>query len=334
VTRRLLVCADGGPAVGLGHLARAGGLIAAARLAGWEVRLLTCAAPGLATRLVGAVDLLSCADAAPARRAALVAAAVAADVVAVDGAAWRQVWSEAGVDAACQLVIFDDLGLDVPAGSIVVNGNLGAETWAGRYPGAHRHLLGRGFQVVRPALTAAGRGGAPLAPVARRLVVTMGGSDPVGATAHVVAALPALPVAVDVVIGPGFADHAALAAAVVHARAGLADLRVWTDPPDLLTRLGQADLVLSAAGGTLAELAYLGRPTMAWAIVADQRDNAAAHAAAGLIAGGEELADVAPVALGVAIAALVGDASRRHQLAHALGASVDGAGAARILAAL
>ena len=68
--------------------------------------------------------------------------------------------------------------------------------------------------------------------------------------------------------------------------------------------------------------------------VADQRDNAAAHAAAGLIAGGEELADVAPVALGVAIAALVGDASRRHQLAHALGASVDGAGAARILAAL
>ena len=39
---------------------------------------------------------------------------------------------------------------------------------------------------------------------------------------------------------------------------GLADLRVWTDPPDLLTRLGQADLVLSAAGGTLAELAYLG----------------------------------------------------------------------------
>ena len=56
--------------------------------------------------------------------------------------------------------------------------------------------------------------------------------------------------------------------------------------------MASCDLAISAAGGTLAELAYLGRPTLAIAIVPDQVANARRHVEAGLVAGGWPLAAV------------------------------------------
>ena len=162
----------------------------------------------------------------------------------------------------------------------------------------------------------------------------MGGSDPVGATARVVAAMPGRELELIIVLGPGFLDHAALAAAATIARRRGHRVVAVEQPAQLGTILVDCDLAVSAAGGTLAELAYLGRPCYALAIVDDQLEVASRQARAGLVAGGLPLAATSDRALARDLAVLIEDRDRRQALAAAAAASIDGAGAARILAAL
>ena len=103
------------------------------------------------------------------------------------------------------------------------------------------------------------------------------------------------------------------------------------NPADYVVR---ADLALCAAGGTLGELAYLGCPALAFAIVPDQEATARAQADAGLIAGGGRLTTLGDEPLRAQIAAFLGDEALRADLRAAALASADGYGAARVVAAL
>jgi spore coat polysaccharide biosynthesis predicted glycosyltransferase SpsG len=259
---------------------------------------------------------------------------LAADVVVLDGPHFDHRWIAALADARRTLASLDDRGVAPLPTPVVINPGFGAEALADRYPAARQRLLGRRYHLLRREFRALPPGGAPLADDVRRIVVTMGGSDPVGATEAVMIQLAGAGRELVVVRGPGFRNHAAveLAATVVRARGGA--VIFVDDPPSLAPVLADCDAAVSAAGGTLTELAYLGRPTYAIAIVDDQVDVAARLARAGLVAGGNALAAMSPVGLGVQLLQFLDDAAGRRALAAAAAATVDGFGHVRILAAL
>lgn len=339
---RLILRADAGHRLGSGHVMRLAALAEAAIDAGGAAQLLIGGEPaasvaGLRARGLDAVALAPAATADdPLAGAAIAAAAaaLAADAIVVDGPHFAPAAVDALRDGGRALASLDDRGLAPLPTPIVINPGYGAEALGERYPGARIHLLGRRFHLLRREFRTWPHGGPALADDVRRVVVTMGGSDPVGATARVVTALPGHGLEVVVVLGPGFRDHAGLAAAT--ARAAARDHRVTTvaDPAALAPVLAGCELAISAAGGTLAELAYLGRPVYAIAIVDDQRAVADRQRAARLIAGGRPLADLTDGALADDLAALLADGPRRRALATAAAATIDGLGPARIVAAL
>jgi len=337
---RLVLRADASHRLGSGHVLRLAALAEAALEAGGTATMVIGDEPapslaGLAARglTAVAVDAPSGSDAERDATVAL-ARSLRADAVIVDGPTFTAAYTDAVGAAGLRAVALDDSGVAPPPTPVVVNHNLGAEALAERYPSAAVRLLGRRFHLLRREFRALPVGGVARRARVERVLVTMGGSDPSGATARVLAALPAGELTVTVVLGPGFRADGALAAGLAAAERAGHRLEVTYRPSDLPARMADCDLAISAAGGTLAELAYLGRPTIAIAIVPDQIANARRHRDAGLVAGGWPLAAVRDDELAATIVDLIGDPLRRRALAGAGSAELDGRGAARVIAHL
>jgi spore coat polysaccharide biosynthesis protein SpsF len=165
----------------------------------------------------------------------------------------------------------------------------------------------------------------------RRLVVSMGGADPLDLTGLALDALQGLklPLHADIVIGPAFArrnellDRIEKAGPHVQARDGVAG------PAEIFAG---ADLALVAFGVTAYELAALGVPALYLAISDDHARSASAFADAGL---GQALGmNVSAAAIETALAALASDPARRAAMHEAGLRLVDGKGALRIAAEL
>ncbi|MBK7073568.1 MAG: hypothetical protein IPH44_14815 [Myxococcales bacterium] len=337
---RLVLRADASHRLGSGHVLRLAALAEAAIDGGGAATLVVGDDPAASLVALDERGLPAVAadgvSGSPAEGAATIALArsLAADAVVVDGPAFSPAYVAAVADAGLRVVAVDDLGLAPPPAEVVVNHNLGAEELAARYPAAATRLLGRRYHLLRREFRALPAGGATPRGRVERLLITMGGSDPAGATARVLGALPPGALAVTVVLGPGFCADRALAVGLATAERAGHQVELAYRPPDLAARMAGCDLAISAAGGTLAELAYLGRPTIAIAIAPDQLVNARRHAAAGLAAGGWPLAAVDDRELTATIAALIGDPLARRALAAAATAATDGRGAARVVAHL
>lgn len=217
---------------------------------------------------------------------------------------------------ARRVVALDDRGTTATV-DVAINHNVHATP--AMYPNARRTLLGRDYLMLRRDITRHGHGAcAPRA--MRRILVTMGGSDPPNATARILAALPPT-IDVDVIVGPGYrGDLPSHPRATVH-RA----------PPDPAAIFVRADAAISSAGGTLGELAYLGVPALGVAIVEDQVAPAAQLAREGAIAGGLWLEDVV---LDDVLASFLTDHARRAAIRDRALATADGRGPARIADAL
>lgn len=333
---RLILRADAGHRLGSGHVMRLAALAEAARDAGGAARLLIGGEPAasVAALLARGLDAVAVEPGADPTTISAHADALAADAIVLDGPHFDPAWV-AALSATGRIVAsLDDRGVAPLPTPVVVNPGYGAAALADRYPAAAVHLLGRRYHLLRRELRALAHGGPPPGDPVERLLVTMGGSDPVGATARVVGAVPGAGLDLIVILGPGYRDHAALAVARAVARGRGHRVTLVENPAAVGPVLADCDLAISAAGGTLAELAYLGRPTYAVAIVADQLDVAARQAAAGLVAGGAPLADLDDAQLADDLAALLADGARRRDLAAAAAATIDGDGPARVLAAL
>lgn len=230
-------------------------------------------------------------------------------------------------------IVIDDQGsFEVPVHA-VVNHNFHAPTLAATYHATHR-LLGRHYALLRKDIRRLTRGSCRPGGAGGRLrvVVTFGGSDPVGATARLLRILPTERLLDLVVIeGPAFHPDDSVAASVELARAAGHTVEVRRAPRDPGALFATADAAIASAGGTLGELAYLGCPAIAYAIVEDQIPGARAQAEAGLIAGGRDWTRTDDATLTAELAAFLGDAAWRTALRdHAL-ATIDGDGPRRII---
>ncbi|HVJ52129.1 MAG TPA: UDP-2,4-diacetamido-2,4,6-trideoxy-beta-L-altropyranose hydrolase [Aliidongia sp.] len=161
------------------------------------------------------------------------------------------------------------------------------------------------------------------------ILVSFGGTDPAGLTLPVAAALTRRlgPVKLEVVIGGGLVGAKAL---VGEIDALGSHISVHLDPFELGPLMRRSGLAVSAAGGTVGELAGLGVPSVIAVIAENQRLGAAAAAADGWC----RAVDPDAAALAEAAATLWRDPAGRAEMAIRARGLVDGRGVERVVEAL
>ena len=163
----------------------------------------------------------------------------------------------------------------------------------------------------------------------RRLLITMGGSDPENVTAKAVQAAAATPYKFTVIMGAAGSNIMDIGMQLM----AFPQASLIVAPENMASILAEHDLVVSAGGTTVWEAAYLGIPNIVIITAANQAgvDRFAKHGAC--ISLGLHTA-VTVAALSKNIVALAQDIGRRRSLSNISTSLVDGKGAARVAGAL
>lgn len=341
---RVTLRVDASETIGLGHLARCLALAGAVEGQGGRAGLVGRAyGPNRALAEV-ARDLLKeeppfrftelpddLGQAEDARSTVVAAREQGSDLVMVDhyrlGAAW---WRT--VRGELPLAAVDDVGRPGLGdhADLVVNQNAGArEEW---YAPAPRVLCGPRFVMLREEIVGRRRRWQDAAAGPRRVLVSMGGSDPAGATARVLRALRGVAgrLAVDVMLGAGTARREEVR------READRDprIRLYGELSDLPEVLARADLAVVAGGSTVYECAYLGVPPVMIQAADNQAGvcRAVARAGAGVFVG--ELRRVSDEGLAGAVRDIIDDEDRARRMSLAGMQLVDGRGSRRVAEAM
>ncbi len=188
-------------------------------------------------------------------------------------------------------------------------------------------LLGATYFPVRRAIRDAATP-ADVPERVRRACVTLGGSDPDDATALIVEAIAAFGQIPEttVILGASYQGRVS--------EGQLGTIRVVRSPKEYPSLIANADLVITAAGGSALECAALGRPMVTVELTPDQRPNsrALAQAEAAVSLGERDGIDI------VKLCGVLSGICFDRQLRAALGANarrlVDGGGSRRIAGAI
>lgn len=339
---RILVRTDASAAIGMGHAMRCLALVQALADdgAGRARFLMADPPPAFAERAArdGAEVAALPAPAGTAQDAAeTLAAAHEQDAkwVVIDGYQFDGGYQRALAEGGRQVLAFDDHG---HAGSyyahLVLNQNLGADQRPyGRRARRTRLLLGPDYALLRREFRAWSAPPRPQPPVGRRVLVTLGGSDPDNVSSRVLHALADVsgPLELAVLIGAANPHRASLeraAAACPH------PVELVVDALDVPQWMTWADVAVAGAGGSSWELARVGTPQIAIVLADNQRPAGHALGERGLAVSLGWHADLTAADLSEAIAGLLGDAGRRAELARRGRGLIDGRGALRVLAAM
>jgi len=342
--QRLVVRADGWKAIGAGHLMRCLALAHEWRQQGGTVTFVThCDSDALAARLAAGCDELVRLLAPPPSPADLpLLAAVLGRYpgapVVLDGYGFDATYHDrVRVGGHPLLVIDDHAHLPSYNATWVLNQNAVASPELYRRLGSSATLLlGPSFSLLRGEFAAYQDWTRPRTDVARRVLVTLGGSDPDNVTAVALRAAAAAAAGspdatVRVIAGhsnPNVDDLRALAAALSPA------CEVVQGADDMPAQMVWADLAISAAGTTSWELAYMQLPALLITTADNQGTNAAALERRGVARDmGRPDAELAE-RVARAMAPLMSSRAIRARMARAGRALVDGRGAGRVVAAL
>jgi spore coat polysaccharide biosynthesis predicted glycosyltransferase SpsG/RimJ/RimL family protein N-acetyltransferase len=313
---RVLIHCHGGPAIGLGHVARAAALAEVALDRGHLVAFAGTFAGSLVSERLATlgVPVLDAPD------------LTTYDVVHVD--TYLLDGDDVAARAAGVALVsnLEDGGFGRRPADLVVDPNLGAE----RTPRDGGPVLLRGSRwapLRRSVAEQAGR--ARRADEVRRVLVVMGGTDPHGVTGAVLDALAATggDLAVTAITQPDGRDELARRVADYAL-----DVELVAPRGDLTALMLEQDLVVSAAGTSVWELCCLGVPAALVCVADNQgagyRRVLESGAAVGLGSAVPRLDHDAAVAT---LQRVIGDRALREQLASAGTRLVDGLGAWRVV---
>lgn len=239
-------------------------------------------------------------------------------------------------EAGARVLVIDDLAQQPCPVDVVVNPNIHAPALAYDVLPETRLLLGPAYALLRPEfLETAPRDG--VRAEARTVLVTLGGSDRQNLTCRVLERIGRLPrdilsrLSVHVVLGPGYRHHQALGETLARARfAVVVHEKVLT-----ISRLmREADLAVTAGGGTLLEAAHMGLPVLAIIAAHNQAPAATEFGRRGIavLLGQGDWAD--PGAVARALGVLIRDPAGRAEMSRRGRALVDGHGPARVVQAM
>jgi spore coat polysaccharide biosynthesis predicted glycosyltransferase SpsG/RimJ/RimL family protein N-acetyltransferase len=327
---RVLMRCDASAGGGVGHLVRCLALADAARRRGWDVVLSGALDVGLARRLVDRADLRVVPGVTDAAGLAQAASGVGADVVHVDDYALGTDLRDHLRPAGLALSSMEDGRFGRRPADLVVDPTLGAESAGRPDDGSAEVLLGVRYAPLRESVHvarevfAARVGGEEPA-----VLVVLGGTDASGASPAVVALCASLdvPLAKVTVVSPSQSRGA------VHEASDGLPVEIVGPQDDLPALAATHDVVLSAAGTTVWELACVGVPTGLVAVVENQRTGYERAVAAGVAVGLGSLDDVRHRSPGAqaALRRLLTDEHQRRTLSTTGRALVDGEGARRVV---
>ena len=335
----VMLFADAGPGIGLGHLHRSLALAAALR------HHVPCVVATLDD--AGIRDRVRAAGCLFAPQPVFSAEATAHEVgdtvalareyecrtIVVDSYAAAAGFLAGLRASGLRVVVLDDLAREPMPVQVVVNG--GAQAPALPYvssTGDTVFLLGPAYAMLQPAFW-----DLPPRRIAgdvRHVLVTVGGDDTRNVTADLLGCLDRTSGDFDVraVVGPFSSAGRRVDEAARDSRRVVSVVRGVTSLRDLIA---EADVAISAAGQTLYELAAAGTPTIAFELFDNQADNLEALAAAGVVRSAGRVSDPGfHDRLAVLIDSLILDAGARAGLSAAGQRLVDGRGAARVAAAV
>jgi UDP-2,4-diacetamido-2,4,6-trideoxy-beta-L-altropyranose hydrolase len=257
------------------------------------------------------------------------------DWLVIDGHHFSPEYQKAARASGARVLVIDDLA-QWPEyhADILVNQNLAAPDLPYVCDQDTELLLGMRYLMLRREFLRRSRYRHSVAPVARRILVTMGGSDPGDVTPKAIKALemtdlPELEVVT--VVGGDNPHLERLRAAAKETRLSVRFVRNAQNMPDLMT---WADMALTTAGGTLCELLFMGCPTLSFTRVPVQDADYRTLERQGTMRclGNEQVAK--PEHVAVAVQDLARSAEVRRRMS-ALGRKlVDGKGAARVVRAM
>lgn len=331
----LVLRADADERIGTGHVMRCLALAQAWRAVGGRAVFAVRRAPtALLVRLRDEGCEVERLDNAPSNDETGVVAGLArhAAAVVVDGYGFGPAYVDALQEAGARVLYVDDDGRHGPYRADLVldqNAFATAAMYTDRAP-ATRLLLGPRYALLRREFLRHRDAPRAAEAIARRVLVTLGGADPTGVTATVLAAAERVdvPLELDVVVGVANPRRDAVIAQAERARHVT---RVLTAVDDMPERMGLADFAVAAAGATTLELAFMGVPSLLVAIADNQAPVAPAMAAAGCAVDLGRAEALDPDGLAAAMTALASDVGRRQAMSDAGRRLVDGDGAARVV---
>ncbi len=250
--------------------------------------------------------------------------------IVVDGYRFRPDYiHQLKISGARVLAMDDDARFDFYEADVVLNQNIDARAERYRHEASTHLLLGAKYILLRPEFLAEQPRG-EIARVARRLLVTMGGSDPEDVASTVVRALARLgdDFEVTVVAGGGNPHYESLQE-LVKRLPGKAQLE--RSSANMAAIMRWADVAISAAGGTCWELAYLGVSMILITVSRDQEENASAISKTGAALSLGWHANLSEDDILGAIKKVMNDPEGRSAMSKSGQALVDGKGAARVV---
>jgi len=335
----LLIRVDGSSSSGTGHFMRCLALAQAWRKTGSVVFAVAQCTPALEERVRGEgfevrklpVEPGTRGDEQATTSLALQAGAI---WVVVDGYQFGADYQRAIKSAGLRLLFFDDYGhADYYCADLVINQNSGADagTYTRREPYT-RLLLGSRYVLLRSEFLTWQDWRRETPTVARRVLVTLGGSDPSNVTGKVVKALRMVEDVEGVVVVGGSNPHWSSLKADRRKLATAFELVV--DPKNMPELMARADIAITAAGATLWEMAFMGLPSLVILLADNQRINAefAKRTGLGIYLGWHK--DVNPQRVAGALTAFAHDRQRREVISEELRKMVDGQGAMRVVGAM
>ena len=336
----LLIRADASLAIGTGHVMRCLALAQAWRDAGGHaIFMMADATPAVEERLRNeglevARAAVRVGSAADAEETAQLANKHGASWVVVDGYEFGAEYQASLKSRGLKVLFIDDNGhAGHYSADLVLNQNAHArEAFYLSRDASTRLLLGPRFAMLRREFTSWRGWNREIPAVARRVLVTMGGSDPDNVTERVVRAILAEPsLKATVVVGGSNPHLPKLRELVTGAQRDVQLVENVTNMPELMAN---SDLAVSGAGTTSLEMCFLGLPALLIVLADNQRPAAEELNRRGAAINLGEGAEIRPSTLSPCLTRLVSSQGTREAMSERGRELVDGHGAERVVRAL
>jgi UDP-2,4-diacetamido-2,4,6-trideoxy-beta-L-altropyranose hydrolase len=252
----------------------------------------------------------------------------AAQWLIVDGYHFGADYQKAIKDFGINLLFIDDYGhADHYYANLVLNQNISAnqDPYIRREPYT-RLLLGLKYTLLRREFWQWRDWSRVIQPIASKILVTLGGSDPDNVTLKVVQALQLLnnDLEVIVVIGGSNPNYAVLQREITDSKVTISLQRNVNNMPELMA---WADIAIAAGGSTSWELAFMGLPSIVITLADNQIAIATELAARNLIVHLGWHQQITLEQIGLAVEELIDKPNQRKEMSKSGRELVDGNGA-------
>jgi UDP-2,4-diacetamido-2,4,6-trideoxy-beta-L-altropyranose hydrolase len=339
--RTLIIRADASVAMGTGHAMRCLALAQAWQDSGGiAVFAMAQSTPAMDARLrAERIELVSFPSTAGIRDATLtaeLARAHRADWVVLDGYHFDTRYQESLKQNGSKILLIDDMGqCSHYFADLVLNQNLHASEKSYRNRENHtRLLLGTRFAMLRREFLPWRNWVREFDPARRRVLVTMGGSDPDNVTERVIESLQRLDVnglEARVLIGNSNPHSAALERAAERSPKTICLIKDARNVPELMA---WADVAIAAAGSTCWEMCLLGLPALLIDLAENQRPVAGELDRLGSAIHLSSTKDINLDKIAAKLLAFISSVELRTKMSQRARELVDGEGAQRVVSAM